>query len=101
MRKLACLFFPEEGVVNDGMDIRAENIGALEAGVGLAPEQAHAKAICMQTDNASQPPRVGRQRDLRQVDHNGALQNMRLQLMRALRKHALNYLDQLWMLACW
>ena len=35
MRKLACLFFPEEGVVK-GMDIRAENIGALEADVGLA-----------------------------------------------------------------
>ena len=35
MRKLACLFFPEDGVVK-GMDIRAENIGALEAGVGMA-----------------------------------------------------------------
>ena len=30
--KLACLFFPEEGVVK-GMEIRAENIGALEADV--------------------------------------------------------------------
>ena len=35
MRKLVCLFFPEEGVVK-GMDIRAENIGALEANGGLA-----------------------------------------------------------------
>ena len=35
MRKLTCLFFPEKGVVK-GMDIRAENIGALEADVGLA-----------------------------------------------------------------
>ena len=35
MRELACLFFPEEGVVK-GMDIRAENTGALEADVGLA-----------------------------------------------------------------
>ena len=41
MRKLACLFFPEEGVVK-GMDIRAENIGALEAGVGLAVPAADA-----------------------------------------------------------
>ena len=35
MLKLACLFFPEEGVVK-GMDIRAENMRALEADVGLA-----------------------------------------------------------------
>ena len=35
MRKLACLFFPGEGVVKE-MDIRAENIGALEADIGLA-----------------------------------------------------------------
>ena len=36
-RKLACLFFPEEGLVKvKGMDIRSENIGALEAGVGMA-----------------------------------------------------------------
>ena len=35
MRKLACLFFPERGVVKE-MDIRAENIGALEADIGLA-----------------------------------------------------------------
>ena len=41
MRKLACLFFPEEGVVK-GMDIRAENIGALEADVGLAVPAADA-----------------------------------------------------------
>ena len=41
MRKLACLFFPEEGVVK-GMDIRAENIGALEADVGLAMPAADA-----------------------------------------------------------
>ena len=34
MRKLACLFFPEEGVV-EGVDIRAENIGALEAVFGV------------------------------------------------------------------
>ena len=33
MRQLASLFFPEEGLVK-GMDIRAENIGALEAHVG-------------------------------------------------------------------
>ena len=41
MRKLACLFFPEEGVVKE-MDIRAENIGALEADVGLAVPAADA-----------------------------------------------------------
>ena len=41
MRKLACLFFPEEGVVK-GMDVRAEDIGALEAGVGLAVPAADA-----------------------------------------------------------
>ena len=35
MLKLARLFFPEEGVVKK-MDIRAENIGALEADVGMA-----------------------------------------------------------------
>ena len=40
-RKLACLFFPEEGVVKE-MDIRAENIGALEADVGLAVPAADA-----------------------------------------------------------
>ena len=32
MRKLACLFFPKRGVVKE-MDIRAENIGALEADI--------------------------------------------------------------------
>ena len=42
MRKLACLFFPEEGVVK-GMDISAENIGALEADVGLAVPAAGAR----------------------------------------------------------
>ena len=41
IRKLACLFFPEEGVAK-GMDIRADNIGALEAGVGLAVPAADA-----------------------------------------------------------
>ena len=41
MRKLACLFFPEEGVVK-GMDIRAENIGALEVDVGMAVPAADA-----------------------------------------------------------
>ena len=41
MLKLACLFFPEEGVVK-GMDIRAENMGALEADVGLAVPAADA-----------------------------------------------------------
>ena len=41
MRKLACLFFPDEGVVK-GMDIRAESIGALEADVGLAVPAANA-----------------------------------------------------------
>ena len=41
MRKLACLFFPEGGVVKE-MDIRAENIGALEADVGLAVPAADA-----------------------------------------------------------
>jgi len=35
MLKLACLFFPGEGVVKE-MDIRAENIGALEADIGMA-----------------------------------------------------------------
>ena len=44
MRKLACSFFPEEGVVK-GMDIRAENIGALEADVGLAVPAADAGAL--------------------------------------------------------
>ena len=37
MRMLPCLFFPEEGVVKE-MDIRAENIGALEADIGIRPE---------------------------------------------------------------
>ena len=41
MRKLACLFFPEESVVKE-MDIRAGNIGALEADVGLAVPAADA-----------------------------------------------------------
>ena len=42
-RKLACLFFPEEGLVKvKGMDIRSENIGALEAGVGMAVPAADA-----------------------------------------------------------
>ena len=41
MRKLACLIFPEEGVVK-GMDIRAENIGSLEADVDLAVPAADA-----------------------------------------------------------
>ena len=44
MRKLACLFFPEEGVVKR-TDIRAENIGALEADVGLAIPAADAWPI--------------------------------------------------------
>ena len=34
MLKLACLFFPGEGVVKE-MDIRAENIGPLEADIGM------------------------------------------------------------------
>ena len=41
MRKLACLFFPKRGVVKE-MDIRAENIGALEADIGLAVPAADA-----------------------------------------------------------
>ena len=41
MLKLACLFFPEEGVVKE-MDIRAENIGALEADIGMAVPAADA-----------------------------------------------------------
>ena len=47
MGKLACLFFPEECVVK-GIDIRAENIGALEAGVGLAVPAALMRG-CMST----------------------------------------------------
>ena len=35
MRKVARSFFPEEGVVRD-MDIRAEKVGVLEAGIGSA-----------------------------------------------------------------
>ena len=35
MRKVARSFFPEEGVVRD-MDIRAENVGVLEADIGSA-----------------------------------------------------------------
>ena len=35
MRKVARSFFPEEGVVRD-MDIRAENVGVLEANIGSA-----------------------------------------------------------------
>ena len=35
MRTVACSFFPEEGVVK-GMDIRAKNVGVLEADIGSA-----------------------------------------------------------------
>ena len=35
MRKVACSFFPEEGVVRD-MYIRAEYVGVLEADIGSA-----------------------------------------------------------------
>ena len=41
MLKLMCLFFPEEGVVKE-MDIRVENMRALEADVGLAVPAADA-----------------------------------------------------------
>ena len=48
MRKLACLFFPEEDGVVKGMEVRAaENIGALEADVGLAVPAARENSSIM------------------------------------------------------
>ena len=58
MRKLACLFSPKEGVVKE-MDIRAENIGALEADVGLAVPAADAWVY----DNAGLPCQDGSNAD--------------------------------------